>query len=1396
MEKNIGQCEVGGTGNIQTPVTSIAGQSPAPQRWRRILRIGLISLAVLIVLLVVVVFYATSEHCLRHIIVPRVAKAIGRDISFGSAKIGLFRGITIGQLTIGPAEGEQDPLLKSSNLAVEWRLGSLLRGRPELRDVSGDGLQVSIVEKPKRPPRETPGDATKKKAPPKGQSSNLQVFVEKLHLTNSSVQWVRAGAGPGGVPARYALRDLDVTGSQLGIGRPAELDLHARVEASDPAQGVKLSDGAVAIKVNSKVQPKSGAFTLDGEWSVSRMKGQFHGVSAADLQASGSLQLEQNDPRRMVIQRADASLSYQGRRGALIALNGEMDPGTGDGVFRVNVRRVNRAFLNLLSTPEQPLDFRDSNADARFVIETSQKAQRTAVEGQLDLTDFSLVAPKIAPTATPLTQMTVRCKTLYDAAQKKLGFDSLEIKAVQEGRDVATAHLSRPITFSLAAGAGGTFATDAAAELTAKVDRLTLAQLNPFLSRQQVRIESGQLSLDSALSVAAGGQAVSARGRLSFADLRAVVADSKVGRTDLESAYDLTFNKGAASIKALSCDVRQDGRAAGHFEGRGEVTPDSQKGEIVLTGDRMDLSALQVFLAEVPSVRVRRGLVNFSQKIVFAGEKAPVQFDGRFDAGGLGFDVPGSERARFADWAVQGQNSVRFDRVKQLADLTNLTLSVEEKGKGRLRATALGQLDLKQGAGSINLNVEEIGVRFLASVLDRLGNRESGSSALPSEGTLTGSAKLKLEKQFADLSVQGNLRTSGVRWAVGGPGAAADTVRDFETTYDLSQLKSNKRNELTIRDFGIRIAGTGAQAGSLRVSGQLDLAKNTGNLGVQFDRFDSEPVLSIAGPLAGAWRPLGGVLNGKETIKFGGSAGELSASGLLRAEQVRILPPKSTKPLAPPTVEVEGAVALLGGGKGFRADRLSIRTFKDNTRTGSLDVSGQLDSAKKEGTLTVNAVNFETDSIWPLLAAMDIDVPITAGRLNGRQALRFASAASMVEAKGSLSADGIRVRPAPGKPAIDPLRLDLTNDLALSADKTDVRQLKLTTYSGSAPLDQLVITAQGGGLRSKSPMNVTFNGPTLHVDPYLAMFSGGKGEPGKSAAPKASGPSGAAPAKAQGGGGRIVIPGPPILAKVGLGKFFYDRVQMESVGSLIAVTSQGVTVKSLTARLADGAASATGWLRTDVPGMTYSATIGGKGLSVGPLLGMISSGADKKLTGKGTTSLVISGRGFDEASIRRDLRGQGTLRITDGEMKDLPILSALAGVTKVGQLADIRFFTFDATWQLAQGVVQIADASAVGQLQKIRAKGQIDFDQKVDLTFDLWLGGELADRLSNKNILKYLKQESDRFLRLPVPIGMGGTLSKPRPTLSLPLDSVLDIGIEQGLKALRDREDRRAKRKK
>lgn len=1362
-------------------------QKPRPRRRRKLLRRLAVGLLTVAVLAVVAVFYLTSEHFIRHFVVPRIEKKTGRTIDFQRLKIRLFHGAETEGLEIGPVAGESKPLLQSKRLAVEWYFWSLVRKRLHMRSIRADGLQLAFVQRetpartPSTPPPARAGanngsernpDDTREKGP-------TSLSVDTLSVTNASLEMYRPAEREGQPGSRYLVHDLAVEGSQLGLDRPATLDVKARIEADDTSQGVALSDGAIALNVQSQVQPDGKAFTLEGTWAVDGLRGAFHGANAKDLRATGVLVLEQPRPDSLVIHQADALVSRQGRTAADVALRGELNPATGDGRIRLHLRRIDRSFLNLLSTPARPLDFRDTVASVRLNLETSEAGTRRAFDGDVRLSDFSVVAPGIADAGTPLTQTTVRYHVVYVDPAKTLTFERLEALVSQQGRDVITANLTAPMTIPLIPGRPVKSRT--AADLRVRVDRLSLPQLNPLLAPTGLQVAGGQLSVDAAFRASGQQGAVATSGSIRLADFRAKLADQDLGRTDIDADCDLVSAPGEFSIRKLSCDVRKDGRPAGRIGGTGTIDTAGSMGGVVLSGEDVDLSALQAFLVRVPGVRLRAGLVDFSQKVSFVGEKKPVDLEGQFQANGLAFDVPGKERARYRNWTIGGRDRLRVDRAKRSADIESLSFEASEKGLGGISLTAKGQLQFEQRTAALDVDVAQVAVPFLASVLDRLGTQAEGAIR-PTAGSLSGKAQLKLGGA-GDLALKGNLATKQLRWTVGTGSAAKTTGRDLDLAYDLG-LAGGGRGDLTVRELLLQVGGAGASAGSLRLAGQLDLAKTAGDLDVQFKRFDTEPVLALAGPLLGEWRPVAGVLDGRQAIGLKmQSAREISARGTLRAERLLVMPPDSASPIGPHSLEIDNDLALLEGGKAIRLDRLRLRVLDGEAAAGTLDVSGNLNFAAKRGRLQVAAEKFDTARIWPIAAALGKDIPISGGRLDGKQEINFSIDRGEIVARGDLRADAVRVRPATGAEPTAPLRFDLKNDLTLGPEKTDVRSFVLATYSGGKPFDRIEMAARGGGLKSNQTMDVSLKAPTLHLDTYLALLPSGTSADKEKGPSKTPGP----PRRAAGEAAGFAIPGPPVRASIDVGEFFFDRVYARTVKGQVGVTSPGVRIDQLTMQLVDGAATATGWLRTDQAGLPYSANIQGQGMAVAPLLTMIKPGLGEKISGTGSCTINVTGRGFDKAAVRQNLRCQGAFRIRDGELQRVPILNALASVTGVNTLAEvIRFFQFEGKWTVERGVVTIPELFLIGRLQKIRTKGTVDFDQNVDLTFDLWLGGELKDRLRDKRIVKYLVTESDRFLRLPVPIGMGGTLSKPRPSLKLPTDAILDIGIEQGMKALEE----------
>jgi len=1231
-------------------------------RGRKFPKRFLVALFLIAVFVVAAFFYLTSEHFFRHFVVPALEKRTGRQIAFDRLKIRLFHGAEIEGLKIGGLSDEEPPLLESRRIAAKWYFGPLLHRRIYLKSLVAESLDVSIVGRDfsnGNSSNPSAGSSRKARASSKNPGTGEPPWlIENLKVTNSSVQWLGEPEEKGGSPPRYAVRDLEIVGSQIGLGRPTKLDLKGRVEADDPAADVELSDGAVALAVSPIVDRRSGTVAVNGSWTIGALRGRYHGVKADDLVASGSFAVDYPGRNTVEIRKLDALVSYRGRPGAELAFTGEVNTETGDARVRLFVRRLNSVFLNLLSTPDHPLDFRDTTLRGRLAVETKGRGKQIALESDLRLVDFSVLEPKISREPTPLTQMTVRCKAAYDSSTGKVSLSQLDIRASQEGREVISADLSRPVSFSISSGKGAV--ADNSAEINLKVDRLALGQFNPFFDPKVLRIEDGRLSVESALVVDSRGGAVSARGKIALENLRVLASGKDFGRTDLDSTYDFALNKTDFSIRAFEGKVRKDGRAAGRFGARGELALASRSGQITLSGNAIDLSALQVFLVYLPGVKIHRGFVDLDQKIAFAGWEKPVSIEGNLKLTGFSFDLPSNEKAKFAGWNINASDRLRYDPQARKLEIAKSSLDIATP-RGRLALGAGGWVNLEKRSLYLDCDLGNLDALFLASLAEKLAGGETAAGPRLEAGTFSGKFNVALAGGFSDLRAGGSLRTAGLRWVMARKQPEAKGRGDLDARFDIALLENRKR--LEINDLKVRLGTPAGTAGSVRLRGRLDLDRREGDLTADFDRFNVAPLIALVAPLAPS-------------------------------------------------------------------------------------------------------------------------LPVESGVISGQQKIRFFARKQYLSAQGKIVADAVKIRTAAeGEAAIPPLRFDIAQDLVLTADKTDVRSLVLASYLEGKPLDRIEISARGGGLKSRRPAAATLNAPSLHLDYYLALLDALKGRPEAEAAKRRSGrrgPSAKGPKGRERAAG-FAIPGPPVRLSLSVGKLRSERISADNVVGDIGVTSQGVTVNALEARLFDGAASATGWLRTDLAPAAYRARVSGTGLEMVQLLSAIKPRLGKKLSGKGEVEVDFSGRGFDKASLRRTLRGSGSFLIRKGEFKDVPILDALAEVTQIRELADIRFFQFVGNWQIENGVVNIPEAMIVGRTEKLRARGKVDFDTNVDLRFDLWVGGELRDRLRNKKIFRYLVTENNLFLRLPVPIGVGGTLAKPRPSFKLPAQAIIDIGIDQGL---------------
>lgn len=1357
---------------------------PVRRKSRRLLWGALIAVCALAILFACAVWYISSESFFRKFIVPRVEKATGRSLEFERADVNVFRGAVIDRIVVGPKQGEERSPFESERLVAKWKFWPLLKRRIHITYLSARGAKIfqresAPAQSVGSKPRSSDDTDKRGKSRPDKSAAPLDFVVDDLSITSSSLTW--AGRPPDDHPASgslYSLYEIEIKGSQLGLGRPVRLDLSARFTAHDPLQKTEIESGRLRLNIDSTVSPGRGAFALNGDWAIERLQGTYQGLNAEDLVATGVLDLSQESPDNLVIRRADMAVQYKKKPGAQVSLKGRMNPRNGDGSLTMQVSGVDRTVLNLLSTPDRPLDFLGTEAEGRFEIERSDKGRRVALAGELRITDFEIAPSEAGSSGLKPAQVSANYRARFETEAKRFALDTLEVSADQDDRRVIHARLSDPVVVTQSSGGG--ISADSPASLTLKIDRFAMGQLNPLLSGSGVNILDGRLSADSSLSVDATGQ-VAAAGNMKLIEMRSRVGDRDLGRIDSDGVYDVAFQKDRFSIQELNLNILKDGKPAGHVGGSGQVSTGGGAGALTVSGEKIDLSALQVIFPPMSSFRFESGMIDFVQKISSKASDRALHYEGHFDASNLSFVLPTSGGARFSKWALKGSNNNAFDPQSGTLNIVDFNLSAREEGLGGADLGGKGNLDFREGKGSLSLDVREIDVPFLDAVIERPGQGGDRRSR-PTAGVLAGTVNLELDRQYRDLSASGALNSRGLKWTAGTGSDAHPMEGDIQTAYDFSL--DGKTHRLDVRKAALSATVAGKPAGSMEASGAVKLDDTSGQLDLTFRKLDTAPVAALLGPVLGDWRVSGGIVDGQQKLDLSPNLRRIAAQGRVKLVGMRLMPPAASKPISPASLDLQNEIVLTDGGKVIEMNRFLLETTDAKRNSGELDVRGRIDLSKQQTALSVRAKSFPLGDVWPVLESAGQSMPVQGGVLSGTQYLQYSAATPAIEAKGNLRFEDVTVQPSASTSPLSLQRLDIAEDVAIQPDKTDVRSLVVSTYSGGNPLDKIEISAQGGGLKSKKTVQLSLKAPSLHLDHFLAMIPQA---PKASAVSVAGGGGGAAtPAGAQTG---TPLPVPPINASISVGQFEFDRYSAQNLIGRVGVTSQGVTVHNLKGNLADGTATATGWLRTDTPKMAYDAKIFGSDMDMRNFLAMFFPGMVDKLSGRGTTNVTIAGMGFDGKSFDENFRLGSAFSIANGRWHQTAILNALAQVTRVPSLADLRFFRIDGQLQISKGVVDLKELMLVGALQKLRTKGTIGFDGKVDLRFDLWLGGELAARINDRPIFKYLKVESDKYLRLPIPIGMGGTLNRPLPSLKLPTDAIIDIGLDALDKYLRKPRD-------
>jgi uncharacterized protein involved in outer membrane biogenesis len=266
-----------------------ANVSPAAPRKRRSwLRTISLILGVLVVLMIVVYFVATSSAFFKGVILPRVSKSLNAQVTVADASISPFSQVVLHDLkvqTTGP-----DPLVTAPEVRLRYSLMDIIGGHINVDEVTLTTPTIVLVQNPDGTSnldpilksQNKPSEPSKPSAP----SKPMQVNIKKIALTDGTVRQIKLYKGNN--RDMTELSHVNVSLDNLQNGQTAKLALAAdiKMDNNPPAPGTNGTlqaklNGNLSLALSADLKPSSiqGNTRLD----VTRAEGSL--AQAASLSA-------------------------------------------------------------------------------------------------------------------------------------------------------------------------------------------------------------------------------------------------------------------------------------------------------------------------------------------------------------------------------------------------------------------------------------------------------------------------------------------------------------------------------------------------------------------------------------------------------------------------------------------------------------------------------------------------------------------------------------------------------------------------------------------------------------------------------------------------------------------------------------------------------------------------------------------------------------------------------------------------------------------------------------------------------------------------------------------------------------------------------------------------------
>lgn len=512
--------------------------SPAPRRKRSWLRAIAWIAGVLIVLLVVVYFVATSSAFFKGVILPRVSAALNANVTVSDASISPFKQVVLRNLKVQTTGAE--PLVTAPEARLHYSLMDIIGGNIHVDELTLASPTITIITNPdgtsnldplvkaqqQKPPEKKP--APRQPAKP---SKAAQVDIKKIALTDASIRNIKLYQG--GTRDMAELSHVNVNLDNVKNGDSGKLALSAdiSIDNNPPPPGAKGSllaklKGSFDFALSPDLKPASiqGNTRLE----VTRAEGAL--AQAATLAANFDCNVTPTAIKQVALRFARGNTPL----GELLVA-GPFDIEKTEGRLNVQLIGIDKKLLNLAGA-SSGLDFGPTTINSSNEIQLAKAGALITTIGQFNLNRLQVTRTN---QTTPPLDLRANYNIAVDKATSNAVINAFNLNGSQKGNPVLKGELTSPMTINW--GNANNPAADSA--LKVAVAHLNLADWKPFLGDVAPAGDvNGRLQL---LSQQAGK-------RLTF-DLNSEIANLTAG----SGSNHITQATVTLQVKGKATDLRQ-----------------------------------------------------------------------------------------------------------------------------------------------------------------------------------------------------------------------------------------------------------------------------------------------------------------------------------------------------------------------------------------------------------------------------------------------------------------------------------------------------------------------------------------------------------------------------------------------------------------------------------------------------------------------------------------------------------------------------------------------------------------------------------------------------------------------------------------------------------------------